>query len=164
MTSGIERSVCIDYGGNWITGDCPETSDEICIVEPKDFRDPKKCCGYTLISGVTISQCFDVCTEEECSKLTVGNLVPVYYPSISCFPDSNCQGTQGLQEPPNSTFLTGDPEKDTYGNCCIQGIPCRCIEGINLYSCKRLNGSFYVLGEPDFPCSECTRNCTEGSQ
>lgn len=162
MTSGIEKTLCEDLGGNWMSGECPETSAEICISGTKNFSDYKKCCGYTLIAGITQTECFNVCTEEECSKLTVGNLIPVFNPSTNCTINPVCPGTQGLQEPPNSTFLTGDPEKDTYGNCCVQGIPCTCFTGINLYTCKQLNGSFYVLGEQDYPCSECINNCTEG--
>lgn len=164
MTEGIEKGKCEDLEGNWIAGECPEDENDICVTtdNSKDFSEFKKCCGYTLINGVTTPVCFSVCTEEECSKLTVGNLVSVYYPNSSCLTSPNCQGTQSLQDSPNNTLLTGNPEKDIYGNCCIQGIPCKCFEGINLFTCKGLNGSFYVLGEIDYPCSECLKNCTEG--
>lgn len=162
MTEGVEKLTCEDIGGNWSEGPCPADSASICISGFIDYTSQKKCCGYTFVDGQTQSWCFDVCTEEECSKLTVGNLVPMYYPTTTCEIDSSCQGPQGAQTPPNNAVLTGDPAKDLYGNCCVQGSPCRCHEGISLYDCQKINGSFYVLGEVDYYCSECIRNCTVG--
>lgn len=164
MSDGIEKTQCEDLNGIWSSSPCKDLdSEKFCITGDKDIRLKKKCCGYTLIDGSVESRCYSVDTEEECSKLTVKGYTPVFYETgETCQKNPECPSIIQNKKPNNTTFLTGVIEKDTYGNCCIQGIPCRCIETISFYDCDRLNGSFYLLGDKEFSCSECERNCTNG--
>lgn len=165
LTEGIEKATCEDKDGIWQAGSCSELiADAFCISGTgRDVRLNRKCCGYTLIGGITQSKCYSVCTEEECSKLTVGNYVPIFYPGTeSCESDPECPVLQGNSQSTNSSFITGNSLRDSYGNCCVQGIPCKCYESISFSACERLNGSFYVLGDKEFSCENCISNCTRG--
>lgn len=167
MTEGIEKSVCEDKNGIWQEGTCPSTENEdsFCMTSyGMDARIPRKCCGFTLSEeGAITPICVDVCSEEECSKQKVeGNYVPVFYPDISCTDNSDCPQIQGTLMFANSSFLTGNPIDDIYGNCCIQGKKCRCLENITYSDCEKINGSFYQLQDKEFSCADCFANCTKG--
>lgn len=165
LTSGIERCACEDLGGNWQPGSCIGVNpDHLCVSDEIDARVLKKCCGYTLSSGNVLSICVDVCTEEECSKLGIQNYIPIFFPNSSCTQNSTCPIIQGnFQYLANSSIITGNSENDTYGNCCIQGNPCRCFTSISMSNCRQLNGSFYQLGDIEFSCEDCIANCTKGT-
>lgn len=164
MTEGIEKTVCEDLDGTWVEGSCSKLiASTFCISDDRDVRSRRKCCGYTFMAGITQSKCFSVCTEEDCSKLNTDGYSTIFYPGTgSCEENSDCSSILETKKPDNSSFITGDIELDTYGNCCIQGVPCVCLESINFKECKKYNGSFYLFGEQDFPCSECAKNCTQG--
>jgi hypothetical protein len=162
MTEGIERTVCEDLDGVWQEGACPEDPAAFCIAgDGRDVRDKRRCCGFTLSNGETLPQCYDVCLARECVLLTVGDYTPTFYPTPgSCDTHPPCSGlSDNLQisfTPPD----TGQPSNDVYGNCCVQDNPCRCYESVTFNVCERLNGTFYLMGEKDYPCSECLNNCS----
>lgn len=164
ITEGIEKTVCEDLDGVWTEGSCSKVNPAtFCISGDRDVRNTRKCCGYTLIAGTTQSKCFSVCTEADCAKLNSDGYSTIFYPATgNCDTNPGCSSVINTKKPNNSSFITGNVELDTYGNCCVQGVPCRCFESINFKDCERLNGSFYLLGEKDFSCSECSRNCTQG--
>lgn len=163
MTEGIEKSLCEDKNGIWQAGPCRENPDIFCLgPNGVDARLPKKCCGFTLSSGQVTPICVNVCTEEDCSNYKVDNYVTVFYPTISCLDDPFCPQIQGIMGSQNSYFITGNPQDDIYGNCCIQGKKCRCLSNVSYSSCLRFNGSFYRLEDIEYSCVDCLANCTNG--
>lgn len=171
MTSGVEKCACEDLGGNWVEGDCNDRdADEFCVTtDPfsgvqRDARLKTACCGVTLIGGVTSSYCEEVCTPFECEDNTVTGYSSNYFVGVnSC---SEIQSFCSLT--PLTAPSTQQPkytlEDYVYGNCCLQGTRCRCIERITLKDCSDLNGSFYFLGEPEYDCLICYKNCTKGDE
>lgn len=164
MTEGIERSLCEDKNGIWKSGPCDEAADIFCITSSGiDKRSLRKCCGFTFSSGQIVPICIDVCTEEDCSKQKVNeNYVPVFYPQLTCEDNPSCPEIQGIIAMQNNYFLTGIPFDDTYGNCCIQGKKCRCLQNVSYSYCSSVNGSFYRLQDAESSCADCLANCTNG--
>jgi hypothetical protein len=154
-TEGIEFSVCQDLDGQWEPGLCPSSPN--CVSRGRNVTFPRACCGYTYNSnGDIISRCFDVCTEKDCYALRLGNFASTFFPT-----GGNCSivGASCSSSPQGSAM--NDNRIDILGNCCVQGIPCKCYKNINLTACDLINGSFYLLGDPEFSCTDCINNCSE---
>jgi len=167
MTSGVEECTCQDLGGIWVEGDCSNQNQEFLCIRDDDEIDVRKksaCCGVTFIGGITQAYCELVCTPYECEDNTIPGFSSNYFVGVH-----DCPTIQTFCSlPPQFAPLTAPP-KDTledyiYGNCCIQGKSCRCIENITLKNCSMLNGSFYLLGEKEYDCNMCYRNCSKGSE
>lgn len=165
MTANVERTVCEDLDGTWQEGPCPLIAQQtaFCTSNGRDVRNKRACCGVTFSGGETFTYCEDVCLARECADNTVGNYIPKFYingQQCTSIPPPDCSAIMGTEGLISGDSSTGRPEDDIYGNCCVQDNPCRCFESVTLSTCNRLNGSFYVLGETDYQCSECLANCT----
>jgi hypothetical protein len=161
MTEGIERATCEDLDGIWMVGSCPEDENQICINGyGRNVKEKRACCGVTYQGGETYAYCEDVCLARECTDNTVGNYIPKFYVNGEQCPQ-DCSAILGNPQLNFGDGDTGKPQSDVYGNCCIQGTPCRCIQSITLDLCNKLNGSFYVLGETNYSCEDCTENCSQ---
>lgn len=149
---GIEYSVCQDLDGVWQSGACTQTSS--CTnPQGRDVRNKRPCCGFTYDGSQNIiSQCFEVCNEKDCYALRLGDFSPTFYPT-----GGNCQ-TVSCTSP---QFASMNIDTRVLGNCCVQGIPCRCYKNFSYENCEFLNGSFYILGDPEFSCTDCLNNCSE---
>lgn len=154
-TSGIEYSLCQDLDGVWVAGDCPP--EPICTdSNGRGVTFPRACCGFTYDSaGDIISECFEVCTEKECYALRLGNFASTFYPT-----NSNCSSVTCTS--PQIAPMNDNRDK-IFGNCCVQGIPCRCYKNLTFEACEVAGGAFYILGDPEFSCDDCVKNCSEGN-
>lgn len=153
-TSGIEYSVCQDLDGVWQSGDCNPTPN--CIKNGRGVTLPRACCGFTYDSNDNIiSECFDVCTEKDCYALRLGGFSPTFYPT-----GGNCVILGPTCSAPQIAPMN-DNRTDTFGNCCVQGTPCRCYKNMTNELCEGINGSFYLMGDPEFSCTDCLNNCSE---
>lgn len=171
MTSGVEECTCEDLGGVWVEGNCSnQNADVLCIATNSlngvttDVRKKSACCGITLQGGVTTAYCEEVCTPFECEDNTITGYRSNYFVNVN-----SCSSIQNLcsLSPPQVPLTS--PPKDTledyvYGNCCLQGTLCRCLRDVTLKNCSDLNGSFYLLGEPEYDCSMCYKNCSKGRE
>lgn len=156
-TEGIEYSVCQDLDGVWQAGPCPTSPN--CTFNGRDVRLKRACCGFTYDSnGSVITECFDVCTEKDCYNLRISPYSSTFYPTGgNCSSPSipNCSAPQGS--------AMNDDRTEIFGNCCVQGMPCKCYKNITPTACSLVNGSFYVLGDPEFSCDDCLSNCSESA-
>ena len=163
MTEGIELGTCEDLDGIWQQGPCPPVEDEnqFCTnAYGRNVKNKRACCGVTYQNGETYAYCEDVCLARECADNVVGNYVAKFYVNGEPCPQ-DCSAILGNNDLTFGDGDTGKPQTDVYGNCCIQSNPCRCVESVTLDICNKLRGSFYVLGESDYPCSECLKNCSQ---
>ena len=162
MTEGIEKSVCEDLDGVWREGPCPEDPETFCIAgDGRDVRDKRRCCGFTFTGGVTLPECTNVCLARECAERALGSYIPTFYPNQgTCEENPPCSGIQDSLQLNFGGSETGNQTTDVYGNCCVQDSPCRCYESVTFSVCEKLNGTFYIMGEQDYPCSECINNCS----
>jgi len=153
MTEGIEYSFCQDIDGAWQEGNCPTNADEFCVNSAgRDVRLKRACCGYT--SG-NVPMCFNVCTEQDCYNLRSGNLASTFYPT-----GGNCEQINPSCSSPQDSSLNNNTV-EIYGNCCVQGSPCRCYKNVTIEACNFITGAFYLSNDPEFSCTDCINNCSE---
>jgi hypothetical protein len=156
-TNGIEYSVCQDLDGVWTPGLCDVEAPSCINFQGRDVRNKRACCGFTYDStGTVISDCFDVCTEKDCYALKLGNFAPTFFPTggnCTVLIDACASSPQGL--------AMNNDRTEILGNCCVQGAPCKCYKNITPTACDLVNGSFYLLGDPEFSCTDCINNCSE---
>lgn len=163
MTEGIEKATCEDLDGIWKVGLCPQKKEEITFcTDPygRNVKNKRACCGVTFEGGETYSYCENVCLARECVDNTIEGYSPKFYVNGEQCPQ-NCSGILDKKQIKYGDQDTGKLETDVYGNCCIQSTPCICLENLSFDVCNRLNGSFYVLGEPNYSCEDCTKNCSQ---
>jgi len=148
-TEGVEYSVCQDLDGVWELGTCPSSPN--CISNGRNVIDKRACCGY---SGGK-PQCIDVCTEKDCFDLRFPPYSSTFFPT-----GGNCLDINPTCSSPSGDQLN-DNRIDIIGNCCVQGMPCKCYKNVTSTACDFIDGSFYILGDPEFSCEDCLNNCSE---
>lgn len=154
-TEGIEYSVCQDLDGVWTPGPCGKTPNCINALG-RDVTQKRACCGFTYDSlNNIIPECFNVCIEKDCYALKLGDFSPTFYPT-----GGNCELLQPNCSSPQGAAMNNE-RTEILGNCCVQGIPCKCFKNVTLTACDLINGSFYISGDPEFSCTDCINNCSE---
>ena len=170
MTSGVEECTCEDLGGVWVEGDCSNQSEDLLckITDPVnalefDYRKKTACCGVTLIGGVTQAYCELVCTPAECEDNTLPGFRSNYFYGVNTCSAAQIQCSLPSQFAAANYNGNATLEDYVYGNCCIQKAACQCLQDVTLSQCLNVNGSFYILGEVEYDCSMCYKNCSRAT-
>ena len=173
MTSGISECECQDLLGVWTAGDCSNQNPDVLCIRPlssyndyqgTDARKKNACCGVTLVGDTPQPYCETVCTPWECEDNTISGFSSNFFIGVY-----SCPGVQTFCSlPPQFAALTSPPKETledyVYGNCCLQGTKCICLENVTLKRCISLNGSFYLAEELEYDCKMCYKHCTQGEE